>query len=67
MTRKALNRKNKRVRKLRFLTVKNKSFRKLIYYEEEKEARKIRKTMKGIDDFKTIKKDKQIKKRDNII
>ena len=39
---------------LRFLTVKNRSFRKLRDYEEEKEARKIiKKNMKDIEEFKT--------------
>ena len=40
-------------RKLRFLTITNKSLRKLVDYEEEKEARKItRKTMKEIETLK---------------
>ena len=59
MTRKALvefkiRKREELERKLRFLTVTNKSFKKLVGYEEEKEARKItRKTMKEIEDFKT--------------
>ena len=39
--------------KLRFLTVTNKSFRKLVDYDEEKTRKITRKTMKEIEDFKT--------------
>ena len=53
-------------RKLRFLTVINRSFRKLSDYEEEKDVRKItRKTMKEIEDFKV--EIKRIKKSKNEI
>ena len=39
-------------RKLRFLTLINRSFKKLSDYDEEKEARKIRrKSMKDVKDF----------------
>ena len=51
-------------RKLKILTVKNGSFKKVSDYEEEQEARKItRKSMKEKEDFKTeIKRIKSLKR-----
>ena len=55
-------------RKLRFLTVKNRSFKKLSDYEEEKEARKMTsKTMQEIEAFKLEIKRIKNQKRDNKI